>query len=213
MTDPLAKPASAPVQGKRSARAIALCLVATALFTFADLGSKQWAQSELSRPTETAMDDICRPGEMHRARHGSVQLVEGYLELRYAENCGAAFGMLNESPKWLRMGLFMIAGAAAIGAFLWAFVSGAGGALFAWGVPLIVSGAIGNTVDRLRLGYVVDFIRFHLQDRWQYPTFNIADVTIAVGFALLVIDMLRNSGSVAGHDKGVGAEHASAKAS
>src|SRR5688572_954647 len=177
---------------RRGARAIALCLLGTALFTYADLGSKEWAQSTLSRPTETPVDDICRPGEMHRSRRGSVQLIEGYLELRYAENCGAAFGMLDESPKWLRMSLFMTAGAVAIGAFFWAFVSGSGGALFAWSVPLIVSGAIGNTADRVRLGYVVDFIRFHLQDRWEYPTFNIADVTIFIGFALLLIDALRS---------------------
>jgi signal peptidase II len=185
-----------PLPQRRSAQAIALCLFGIALFTFADLGSKEWAQSALSRPTQTAADDICRPGEMHRARHGSVQLVEGYLELRYAENCGAAFGMLNDSPKWLRMGLFMTAGAVAIGAFIWTFVAGTGGALFAWSVPLIVSGALGNTIDRLRLGYVVDFIRFHLQDRWEYPTFNIADVTIFIGFALLLIDAVRNRGAV-----------------
>jgi signal peptidase II len=204
--------AAGPVLQKRGAQAIVLCVVATAIFTFADLGSKEWAQSELSRPTDTALDDVCRPGEMHRARHGAVQLVEGYLELRYAENCGAAFGMLNESPKWLRMGLFMTAGAVAIGALMWMFISGTGGALFAWSVPLIVSGALGNMVDRLRLGYVVDFIRFHLQDRWEYPTFNIADATIAVGVALLLIDGLRNRGPVVAKDKPAGTEPASAKA-
>jgi signal peptidase II len=55
-------------------------------------------------------------------------------------------------------------------------------------VPLIVSGALGNLFDRVRYGYVVDFIRFHWRGEWDYPTFNVADVGISVGVALLIID-------------------------
>jgi signal peptidase II len=53
---------------------------------------------------------------------------------------------------------------------------------------LIASGALGNLIDRFRLGYVVDFIRFHLRDAFVWPTFNIADSTITVGVLLLVIE-------------------------
>ena len=52
-------------------------------------------------------------------------------------------------------------------------------------VPLIIAGAVGNFVDRVRLGYVVDFVRFHLDDRWAYPTFNVADAWITIGVALV----------------------------
>lgn len=211
------KEAAGPVLQKRSTQAIALCLLGTALFTVADLGTKQWAQSELSRQRDEPHQEACTPDQggffqPQRMRSGAVVLVEGYLELRYAENCGAAFGMLNESPRWIRLLLFMSAGAVAIGALMWMFISGTGGALFAWSVPLIVSGAVGNMVDRLRLGYVVDFIRFHLQDRWEYPTFNVADTTIAIGVALLLIDGLRNRAPVASAEKSAASEHASAKA-
>ncbi|MBW2188182.1 MAG: signal peptidase II [Deltaproteobacteria bacterium] len=68
------------------------------------------------------------------------------------------------------------------------FVTGRGGTLFAISVPLIISGAAGNFVDRVRLGYVVDFIRFHLNDRWAYPTFNAADAWITIGVVLILIE-------------------------
>jgi len=182
---------------RRNTQAIFLCLVATALLTVADLWSKHWAEAELSRERATPSHGVCEPDpqgyySMQRVRSRSVVLVDGYLEFRYAENCGAAFGMLNESPKWVRIAVFMSAGAVAVGALLFMFITGTGGKLFAWSVPLIVSGALGNLVDRVRLGYVVDFIRFHLQEGWEWPTFNVADSTITVGVALLLLDGLLN---------------------
>lgn len=187
---------NAPTHERRSPRAIALCLAALAFFTALDLWSKDWAVEALSRERIAEVPAACTPDAggryyMQRAREGRVVLIEGYLELRYAENCGAAFGMLDEAPRWVRVSIFMSAGLLAVGALLWMFVIGNGGRLFAWSVPLVVSGAIGNMVDRVRLGYVVDFIRFHLQDGWEWPTFNIADSAITVGVALLLLDGLR----------------------
>jgi signal peptidase II len=132
--------------------------------------------------------------DMQRLRTRAVVLVPGWLELRYAENCGAAFGMLDQSPRWVRGAIFFTAASVAIVALIWMFIQGNGGPMFAWSVPLIVSGALGNLVDRVRLGYVVDFIRFfHVFDGgpWEYPTFNIADSTITVGVILLFIDGMR----------------------
>lgn len=74
---------------------------------------------------------------------------------------------------------------------MWMFITANGGILFAWAVPLIISGALGNMIDRWRLGYVVDFIRFHLHDGWEWPTFNVADITITVGVAFLLLDGFR----------------------
>jgi len=180
---------------RRTTQALLVCLVATAVLTAADLWSKDWAQAELSRERTAGTHAVCEPDaqgyySMQRLRSGSVVLIDGYLEFRYAENCGAAFGMLNESPKWVRVAVFMSAGAIAVGALLFMFISGTGGQLFAWSVPLIVSGALGNLIDRVRLGYVVDFVRFHLQEGWEWPTFNFADATITVGVALLLLDGL-----------------------
>ncbi|MGD8860768.1 MAG: signal peptidase II [Myxococcales bacterium] len=181
---------------RRSSRAIAFCLAALAALTVADLWTKAWAVDALSRERASAPPGACTPDQhgryyMQRLRSDTVVLVDGYLELRYAENCGAAFGMLDEAPKWVRVSVFMTAGALAVGALMWMFVVGNGGVLFAWSVPLIVSGAVGNMVDRIRLGYVVDFIRFHLHDTWEWPTFNVADSTITVGVALLLLDGMR----------------------
>jgi signal peptidase II len=115
-------------------------------------------------------------------------LIEGFLELRYAENCGAAFGVLNRGPAWLRLALFGPAAIAATLGLLWLYWRGYGGVLFAVGVPLIASGAVGNLVDRFRFGYVVDFIRFHIRNAFVWPTFNVADITITVGVILLVLE-------------------------
>ena len=117
--------------------------------------------------------------------------MDGYLDFTYAENRGAAFGMLNDAPSWVRSILFTVAASVATGVLMWMFVTASGGILFAWAVPLIVSGALGNMIDRWRLGYVVDFIRFHLHDGWEWPTFNVADITISIGVGLLLLDGFR----------------------
>ena len=133
------------------------------------------------------------PGEsgfvyFQRVQKPAIVLIEDYLELRYAENCGAAFGVLNRGPAWLRLALFSPAAILATVGLLWMYVIGYGGKLFAVSVPLIASGALGNLVDRFRFGYVVDFIRFHVQESFVWPTFNVADSTIFVGVALLLIE-------------------------
>ena len=180
----------------RKGSALIACLFGLVLLTAADLATKNWAEHALSQARTTPVTAVCTPDSsgnfyMQRMRADSVVLIEGYLEFRYAENCGAAFGMLDEAPRWLRVGVFMVAGSMAIGALLYMFVIGNGGTLFAWSVPLIVSGALGNMIDRVRLGYVVDFVHFHVHDAFVYPTFNFADSTITVGVALLLIDGMR----------------------
>lgn len=171
----------------RSSKALLFCLAVTALFAYLDLWTKGLAADHL--PCRPELEASCReiPGK-HPSRSGAIVLVHGYLDLAYAENRGAAFGMLNDAPDWLRTGLFTTAAVVAVGALLWMFITGSGGRLFALAVPLVMSGALGNMIDRWRLGYVVDFIRFHIHDGWEWPTFNVADCTIAVGVALLLLD-------------------------
>lgn len=178
---------------RRSPASLALCLVALAVCTFADLGSKDWAMEALSRKPLAPTGPVCVSNDdgyvyFQRLQTAPKVLVDGYLELRYAENCGAAFGVLNRGPSWLRLALFAPAAIAATLGLLWLYWTGYGGRLFAISVPLIASGALGNLIDRFRLGYVVDFIRFHLKDGFVWPTFNVADITITVGVALLLIE-------------------------
>ncbi|MDH5676340.1 MAG: signal peptidase II [Myxococcales bacterium] len=182
---------------RRTGRPLVLCLLALIVLTAIDLGTKAWAEVSLSKERVGAdIPPACMPDDsgryyFQRIRTEPVVWIDGYLELRYAENCGAAFGMLDEAPKWLRVGVFMSAGIVAVAALMWMFVTANGGPLFAISVPLVVSGALGNMVDRVRLGYVVDFVRFHLNDGWEWPTFNFADATITVGVVLLLLDGLR----------------------
>jgi signal peptidase II len=177
----------------RSLKALILCLAATAVFTAMDLGSKRWALERLSEPSAIASQPSCEPDQYgriqpQRAQRQPVVLIENYLEFRYAENCGAAFGFMRDMPSIIRKGVFYVAAAGAVVLLLWMFITGRGGTLFAISVPLIISGAIGNFVDRIRFGYVVDFVRFHLNDRWAYPTFNVADAWITIGVALILIE-------------------------
>jgi signal peptidase II len=177
---------------RRSTGSIALCLTALAALTLADLTTKHWARGALSKPKAAALTPpLCAPDSegrrgMQRAPVHSTVLIEGHLQLRYAENCGAAFGMLGTAPPALRTGLFTLSALGFTALLLVLYVRGGGGRMFAIAVPLIASGALGNLVDRLHAGYVVDFIRYHGLFEW--PTFNVADITIAVGAALLILD-------------------------
>jgi signal peptidase II len=193
---PVSTQSSAPVLVPRTARALIIMLVSLVLYTFADLASKEWALENLSRPRVGMSPPVCQPDgqgyvRMQRLADRSVPLIEGYLEFRYAENCGAAFGMLRTAPSWVRALVFGVAGIGACIVLTVMFMRGVGGKLFALSVPLVLSGAIGNLADRVRHGFVVDFIRFHINNSWEYPTFNVADITIAIGVGLLLLDGLK----------------------
>jgi signal peptidase II len=194
---------------RRSPRAIALCLVVLASLTWLDLWTKAWAAEAL--PCDAAANESCRSiPNKPPSRSGGIVIIPGYLDFSYAENHGAAFSMLSDAPSWVRATLFTGTAVVFSAMLMWMFVTQRGGALLACGVPLIVSGALGNMVDRVRLGYVIDLIRFHLNDGWEWPTFNIADSTITVGVVLLLLDGLLQRGPAP--QPSTAAETASAKA-
>lgn len=181
---------------KRSKGIILAGFGAMILLTAVDLWSKRWAEENLSEKRGGDPAPLCsenKAGEIltQRVRTQSIKLVDNYLEFRYAENCGAAFGILHNAPVIFRSVLFSTAASLAIVALFWMFISGSGGPLFAYSVPLVTSGAIGNLIDRVNNGYVVDFIRFYIYDVFEWPTFNFADMTITVGVVLLLLDGLR----------------------
>ena len=78
---------------------------------------------------------------------------------------------------------------AAAAAIVWMLRSHAGQKLFSFAMACILGGAIGNVIDRVRLGYVVDFLDFHLAD-WHFPAFNVADSAITLGAICLILDEL-----------------------
>ncbi len=176
---------------RRSNRAIALCVVGTLALLGADLGTKEWATENLSAERPGEPPPICQGRGMQRMHRPDIVVIEGIFELQYAENCGAAFGIGNDWSLTTRRIVFIPAALLATIALLWMFAKGSGGLLFAWSVPFVISGAVGNLIDRIRYGYVVDFIRFHYYDEFNYPTFNVADIAIVVGVGLLILDGLR----------------------
>ncbi len=183
------------MSARRSAGALAIMIACLVVYTAADLVSKEWALDHLSHERTGHKPPVCEADEqgyleIQRLPGPPKVLVEGALHLHYAENCGAAFGMLRAAPGWLRALVFGASGVAASIVLISMFLRGAGGALFAHAVPMVLSGAIGNLCDRVRHGFVVDFIQIDPK-LFEYPTFNVADIAITVGVALLLIDGAR----------------------
>lgn len=117
---------------------------------------------------------------------GERRAVTGFFNLVLAFNKGAAFSLLAQAPGWQTPVLVAIALAAA--AILSALiVRNLHKRLLCTGLALVLGGALGNLVDRLRLGHVVDFIDLHAAG-WHWPAFNVADSGITVGAAILILE-------------------------
>lgn len=118
-----------------------------------------------------------------------VIVVPGFFDFSLVYNTGAAFGLLNNAEGW--QNLFFIGVAALVSIFL--IVSlyrlNRSDTQVAMAFALILGGAVGNVIDRIQQGYVVDFIHWFYQE-WHWPTFNIADSAITIGAVLLVLDVL-----------------------
>ena len=125
--------------------------------------------------------------------YGRVPLAP-FLNLTHQRNPGAAFSFLADAGGWQRWFFTMLAAvvSAVIGTWLWRARHKAPLPLAA-GLSLVLGGAVGNLVDRVRHGYVTDFIQVWFGN-WPFPSFNIADAAISVGAALLIIDSLFFSG-------------------
>jgi signal peptidase II len=125
------------------------------------------------------------------AMHQSIDLIPNFVSLTYLRNTGAAFGFLAGARSSLRIVFFALISSVAIGCIVY-LIRGLlprQKALLV-SLSLILGGAIGNLIDRLRLGEVIDFIDLHWYDI-HWPAFNVADSAISIGVALLFIQMLR----------------------
>lgn len=120
-----------------------------------------------------------------------VVLSDDFFRLRYAENPGAAFGLFRNVPEQYRGPLFHLVsiGAVIMIGYYFSKLRGEKNEVWAkWGLPLVLGGAIGNYVDRLARGFVIDFLEAHWFEQAYWPAFNVADTAIVVGVGLLVID-------------------------
>jgi len=114
--------------------------------------------------------------------------ITGFLNLVLVCNKGAAFSFLADAPGWQTPLFIAFALAAAIlcGVLI---VRNPGKRLFCSGLALVAGGALGNLIDRVRFGCVVDYLDFYLLERWpHWPAFNVADSAITIGAVLLILD-------------------------
>ena len=122
---------------------------------------------------------------------GQSVRVTPFFDLVLVLNPGAAFSFLSSAPGWQRelfIGIALVASAVIV----YLMRKHAGDRLFCLGLALILGGALGNVVDRLHLGAVVDFLSFHVA-QYYWPAFNLADSAITCGAALLIWDSLRRT--------------------
>ncbi|MCX7257091.1 MAG: signal peptidase II [Polaromonas sp.] len=119
---------------------------------------------------------------------GQGTYVTGFFNIVRAHNLGAAFSFLASESGWQRW-FFTGIGVAAALFIVWMLRAHAGQKLFSFALACILSGALGNVIDRIRHGYVVDFLDFHYGG-WHFPAFNVADSAITVGAACLILDEL-----------------------
>ena len=119
---------------------------------------------------------------------GQMQEITGFFNLVRAHNSGAAFSFLRDAGGWQRW-LFSGIAVVAVVVITWMLRKHAAQKLFAFALASILGGALGNLIDRLRLGYVVDFLNFHWGDA-HFPAFNVADSAITLGAACLILDEL-----------------------
>jgi signal peptidase II len=116
--------------------------------------------------------------------------VTPFFDIVHLHNYGAAFSFLHNAGGWQRYFLSDISIAVSI-ALPFYIKKNKHDILLAMGLTLILGGAIGNLVDRLFLGYVVDFLSLHIDDIFYWPAFNIADSAITLGVILLIYDALK----------------------
>lgn len=158
----------APPEHTRSFKAFAFGLLIAAVVILLDQWTKHIASQQL---------ELYRP-----------QAVFDWLNMTLAHNRGAAFSFLSTAGGWQRWFFSVLAAGISIMLVVWMFNLPSRERVNLWALALVLGGAIGNLIDRLRLGYVVDFIDAHLSGS-HWPAFNLADSAILGGVALLITGM------------------------
>jgi signal peptidase II len=136
-----------------------------------------------------AFDQFTKTLILHEFRLGDSRTVTSWFNFVRVHNAGAAFSFLAGASGWQRW-FFIGLGVAAAAFIGWLLKKHAGQTLFCLALAMILGGALGNVIDRLLHGYVVDFLQLHWRG-WYFPSFNVADSAITGGAALLILDELR----------------------
>ena len=178
------------------------------VITLGVIALDQWSKYAVVEELTTRFDGLGSTGERLSAMYGeppplgmdgrhfrskrSVELSESFLRLRYEENPGAAWGLFRNLPPNLRGPLFHVVslGAVVLIGYYFSKLSGTNPAerWALWGLCLVLGGALGNYIDRLARGFVVDFVQAHWKDQAYWPSFNVADMAICVGVGMLILD-------------------------
>lgn len=176
-------PADEPAKEEERAP-LTFLIAVTVVSLAADLVTKGWAKWRLSG------------FDPHLVGAKKIHVVRGYWDFIYALNPGGAWSFLRGLPESVRRPFFLFVSAAAIGFIVSIYrrVPKSHTAM-KWGLPLALGGAMGNLVDRIRYGQVIDFIDMYAVwkgSEHHWPTYNVADIAIVIGVGLMAIDMIRS---------------------
>ncbi|HJV74957.1 MAG TPA: signal peptidase II [Noviherbaspirillum sp.] len=138
------------------------------------------------------IDQITKVTVTRLFTYGESLPVTSFFNLVLAHNKGAAFSFLAAESGWQRYFFTGIAVAAVI-FIIYLLKRHAGQRMFCWALALILGGALGNLIDRVLYGYVIDFLDFYV-GKWHWPAFNVADMAIVGGAGLFILDELRRVG-------------------
>lgn len=147
-------------------------LIISIIVLVADQWTKHWAVTSL-RPV------------------GSIEIIERLFSFTYATNRGVAFSLFADSEMNVRVIFAAISLIAASFVIIYFFKTPKTKPLMNLSLSLLLAGIVGNLIDRVRFGEVVDFLDFHLGESYIWPTFNVADAVICFGAILLALEMLR----------------------
>lgn len=154
--------------GKGAWRYYVIALVVLVIDQLTKIGFQRWLKTEFN----------------------SVEVISPVLNWTLAYNRGAAFSFLANQGGWQKW-FFALLGIL-VSSFIIAYLRKIpkSARLLSVGLALVLGGAIGNVIDRMAYGHVIDFIHVHWANVWNYPVFNVADIGVCVGMAFIVIDML-----------------------
>lgn len=149
------------------------------------------------------LDQITKMLVIQRFRLGeSIPVIADFFSLTYIRNTGAAFGILASADPAFRVPFFIIVPVLALVAIAFIFRKLPPSDIkLSTALSLVIGGAIGNLIDRMSLGYVVDFLDFHWKYQYHFPAFNVADSAICVGVGILTLDLLFQSSTEAGNEE------------
>jgi len=149
-----------------------------------DQATKLWAESDLKE----------RPG-------ATITVIDGVFNLKYARNPGAAFSLFRDWSPRTRGVFFIVVSIVAVGAMIVLYRRmPERRPLYEWALGLLIGGAVGNLIDRIRFNEVIDFLDLHWKNT-HWPTFNVADTAIVVGIGLVLLDAFRQRPRHGGKDR------------